>query len=259
MDLQIVLWTFLSAGLGASLGSFFNVVAERTLEGRSWWGRERSRCAACGNVLGFTELVPVLSFVVLRGRCRRCGEAIPARCLFVELAGGLLGGLMAWCFAGTWAFPLGYILAFGLLLNSLTDLYSGYIYDAFALIPGVLCLVFRLPGGVSGVMDGFLGAALAFGFIALIIVLSHGGMGWGDAVLMAGVGAGLGWKLAALGLYLGLMAGGFFALVLLLLRRVGRKTAIPLGPFLALGGILAVLAGPSLLAYWGWSAGWPWY
>ena len=179
------------------------------------------------------------------------------RCLATELVGALLGGLMAWRFGLSWAFIMALGLSFGLLLNSLTDIYSGYIYDAFALIPGLICLAARMPGGLSALLDGALGAALAFGFIALVIVVSRGGMGWGDAVLMAGVGAGLGWRLACVALYLGLMAGGFFALILLLLRKVGRKTAIPPGPFLALGAVLALFAGPSLLDFWGWETGWP--
>lgn len=258
LELETFLLILLAAGFGASLGSFLNVVAERTLENRPWWGRERSRCAGCGEILGMADLIPVISYLCLRGRCRHCTAPIPMRCLTAELAGALLGGLMAWRFGLSWAFPMALGLSFGLLLNSLTDIYSGYIYDAFALVPGLLCLALRLPGGIGGILDGVLGAVLAFGFIALVILVSRGGMGWGDAVLMAGVGAGLGWRLAAVALYLGLMAGGFFALILLALRKVGRKTAIPLGPFLALGGVLALLAGPSLMGFWGWQAGWPW-
>jgi leader peptidase (prepilin peptidase)/N-methyltransferase len=255
---ETFLLVLLTAGLGASLGSFLNVVAERTLEDRPWWGTERSRCGECRAVLGVPDLVPVLSYLYLGGKCRHCAASIPLRCLGVELTGAFLGGLMAWRFGLSWSLPLGLGLSFGLLLNSLTDLYSGYIYDAFALSPGILCLALRLPGGLPALLDGILGAGLAFGFIALVIVVSRGGMGWGDAVLMAGVGAGLGWRLAAVALYLGLMCGGFFAVFLLAMRKVGRKTAIPLGPFLALGAVLALLTGPSLLGLWGWGAGWPW-
>lgn len=258
MDLQIVVLAALGAILGASLGSFLNVVAERTLEGRSWWGFERSACSCCGNELKAGDLVPILSFLRLRGKCRSCGGLIPRRCLWVEVVGAFLGGVLAWRWGFSWALPLAFMVSFGLFLNSLTDLYSGFIYDAFALVPGIACLVLRLPGGFSALLDGFLGAALSFGFIALIIIVSRGGMGWGDAVLMAGVGAALGWRLSCVGLYLGLMVGGVFALVLLATGRVKRKTAIPLGPFLAFGGVLSLLVGPALLAFWGWAPGWPW-
>lgn len=83
-------------------------------------------------------------------------------------------------------------------------------------------------------------------------------MGWGDAMLMAGCGAGLGWRLTGLGLYLGFMSGGLVALALLAMKRVGRKTALPLGPFLAFGAFLSLLFGPAILGYWRWGAGWPW-
>lgn len=258
MDLQIAILVLLAAILGASLGSFLNVVAERTLEGRSWWGTERSHCPACGTALKARDLVPILSFLLLGGRCRTCGAPIPLRCLLVEMAGAFLGGLLAWRWGVSWALLLAFTVSFGLLLNSLTDFYSGFIYDAFALIPGIACLLLRFPGGGAALLDGLLGAALSFGFIGFIIVVSRGGMGWGDAVLMAGVGAALGWQLSCVGLYLGLMVGGVFALVLLAMGRVQRKTAIPLGPFLAMGGVLALLVGPDLLGFWGWVPKWPW-
>lgn len=258
MDLEMAFLTLLGAILGASLGSFLNVVAERTLEGRAWWGTERSRCPVCGEGLKARDLVPILSFVCLRGKCRSCRSSIPSRCLWVEIAGAFLGGLLAWRWGFTWALPLAFTVSFGLFLNSLTDLYSGFIYDAFALVPGVACLLLRISGGFPALLDGVLGAALSFGFISIIIVVSRGGMGWGDAVLMAGVGAALGWRLSCIGLYLGLMAGGVSAVVLLAMGRVKRKTAIPLGPFLALGGVLALVVGPGLLSFWGWVPGWPW-
>lgn len=258
MDLQMAVLAVLGAILGASLGSFLNVVAERTIEGRSWWGCERSCCSSCGKGLDACDLVPVFSYLWLRGKCRVCDNPIPLRCFWVEVLGAFLGGLIAWRWGLSWALPLAFTVSFGLFLNSLTDLYSGFIYDAFALVPGIASLVLRIPGGFPALLDGVLGAAVSFGFIALIIVVSRGGMGWGDAVLMAGVGAALGWRLSCVGLYLGLMAGGVFALILLAMGRVKRKTAIPLGPFLAIGSVLALLLGPFLLAFWGWMPGWPW-
>lgn len=132
--------------------------------------------------------------------------------------------------------------------HSLTDLSCGYIYDRAVCVSLVAAAALRLIWQGSGAL-----APLAFGVlagwlpIALVIVVTRGGMGWGDAGLMAGVGAFLGWKLALLSLYAGFMAGGSGALVLLLTGRVRRRDPLPLAPFLALGVFAALL--------WGWSVG----
>ena len=91
-----VIFVLFSALLGASMGSFLNVVAARTVEGRPWWGSERSRCDICGKVLSAVELVPLLSWLGFSGRCRSCGAKIPARYLLVEVFGAAVGGLIAW-------------------------------------------------------------------------------------------------------------------------------------------------------------------
>ncbi len=148
---------------------------------------------------------------------------------------------------------------FFLLFHALTDLLSGFIYDAAALAQGVCGLAARFAsGGVPSAVDGLFGAALGFCVIYAIIVLSRGGMGSGDAVLMAGAGACLGWKLCALGLYLGFMCGGAVVLVMLALKKWKRKDVIPLAPFLAAGCVGALCAGGPLLEFFGSSLSSPW-
>ncbi len=255
--------------LGSVLGSFLNVVARRTVAGESWWGKSRSRCDACGTFLTSSELIPLLSWLVQRGRCRTCGAAIPKSYFYVELVCALIGALVT----ARWgqALPEGVVngkallplllastAAYSLYLNALTDLYSGYIFDLFALAPGALGLLLRVGGGGQGLTDGLLGAALGYGIIACIILLSRGGMGWGDAHLMAGLGSILGWKMTGTALYFGFLLGGFWAVLLLVTGRAKRKDAIPLGPFLALGGLAAILCGPSFLAWFGIASEWPW-
>ncbi len=257
----LVLW---GATLGACLGSFLNVVASRALAGDSWGGLSRSRCPQCHKELHWYELIPFFSFALQRGKCRGCARPISWRYPAVELAGALLGGAI-WGRWGLspWALALGTIAAFSLLLNTLTDLEEGTIFDLFALLPGALGLGIRIGGGGEALVDGLAGAALGFGVIATVILASRllsgqEGMGWGDASLMAGTGALLGWKLAVVALYGGILAGGVVILPLLLLGKVHRKDAVPLGPFLALGGVGSLLAGPHVLAWMGWMPGWPW-
>ena len=253
-----VLFVVFSARLGASMGSFLNVVASRTVEGRRWWGGERSRCDSCGKVLSALELIPWLSWFISSGRCRSCGAEIPARYLLVEVCAAAAGGLLAWKWGLSATTAFAAVIAAGLFLNALTDLYSGYVYDLFAWGLGAAGLVLRIGGGWGALADGLLGAGLGFSVIAVIIIVSRGGMGWGDASLMAGMGAALGWRLTAWGLYTGFMMGGLTALALLLLRKVRRKDALPLGPFLAAGGILSMLTGSWFFSYLGMGPGWPW-
>ena len=247
-----------SALLGACMGSFLNVVASRTVEERSWWGGERSRCDSCGRELTALELIPIVSWFALSGGCRSCGAKIPLGYLLVEVGGAAIGGLIAWRWGVSVTSAFAAVVAAGLFLNALTDLYSGFVYDLFAWGLGAVGMIMRIGGGWGALLDGLLGAGLGFAVIAVIIFVSRGGMGWGDASLMAGAGAALGWQLSAWGLYSGFMIGGVIALGLLLFRRVRRKDAIPLGPFLAVGGIVSMLTGTWFYSFLGMSVGWPW-
>lgn len=244
--------------LGASLGSFLNVVAGRSVAGTSWWGGSRSKCPRCGAVLCWRDLVPVLSWVLLRGRCRYCGGRIAFRYAGAEICGAAMGGLLASRWGLSVSLLLSLAAAFGLFLNALTDLEEGYVFDIFPLVMGICGVVLRLLPGGGSLLDGFLGAAAGFAVIALIILLSRGGMGWGDATLTAGTGVLLGWKFTLLTLYLGFMAGGVFSLALLAAGKLGRKDAVPLVPFLALGGVLTLLFGPWILSLANIDPGLPW-
>ena len=244
--------------IGASLGSFLNVVAQRSIAGASWWGRERSACPMCGRTLSCRDLFPLFSYLCLRGRCRHCGGKIPLRYVGVELLGAFMGAALFLKWGLSPALLFGFIAAFGLLLNALTDIDEGNVFDVFPLVMGICGLGLRLAAGREALLDGLAGGASAFAAVACIILLSRGGMGWGDATLMAGTGAVLGWKFALLTLYLGFMAGGVISLTLLALGKVKRKDALPLVPFLALGGMAALLGGPWMLSLAGTGPGWPW-
>ena len=210
-------------------------------------------CESCGRVLSASELVPVFSWLIQRGRCRTCGAFLSPRYLVVELIGAAGAASVMWRWGLSWACALSLAGFFGLLLNALTDYESGEIFDAFALTMGLLGLLLRLAGGWGAVLEGGMGAATGWGIFALIILLSRGGMGWGDACFMGGIGAILGWKLTLLAFYLGILSGGVGVVVLLLRGRVrfGRGDSIPLVPYLAFGCYLTLLGGPDILAWLG--------
>lgn len=239
--------------LGACLGSFLNVAAHRSIQGRSWYGRERSACESCGHVLGASELVPIVSWLIQRGKCRHCGAKISVRYILVELLCAALAITVIYRWGISWAAVISSVGTCGLVLNSLTDYESGDVFDAFAIAPGIVCLILRIAGGFPAVLDGLAGAAAGWGIFAVIIVLSRGGMGWGDAVFMAGAGAVMGLKFTLFAFYAGIMAGGFWVIIMLLIGRLhwGRGEAVPLVPFLAIGCFLTMIFGPEIFAYLG--------
>lgn len=235
---------------GACLGSFLNVVAHRSINGRSWWGNERSVCESCGHVLGFFELIPVFSWLFLRGKCKNCGAKISVRYVLIEIICAAMAVLIFYKYKFSWACLLVSAGSCGLVVNSLTDFEAGDVFDIFAAVPGVLGLLIRIAGGTEAILDGLEGAAAGWGVFALIIFLSRGGMGWGDASFMGGMGAVLGLKFILASLYIGIMIGGAFALILLLIGKVkwGRHDTMPLVPFLACGCFIMMIYGDEIFS-----------
>ena len=233
------------------MGSFLNVAAHRSVINRPWWGNERSVCESCGHVLGFFELIPFFSWLFLRGKCKNCGAKISIRYILVELICAAMAVMIFYKFKISWACLLVSVGACSLVLNSLTDFESCDVFDVFAITPGVLALLIRFSGGWSAVLDGLEGAAAGWGVFALIIFLSRGGMGWGDASFMGGMGAVLGLKFVFASLYLGIMFGGVFALIMILLGKFkwGRHDTMPLVPFLSCGCFVMMIFGSEIFKW----------
>ena len=188
---------------------------------------------------------------MLRGRCRVCKAKISVRYILVEIVCAVLAVMILTRWGMSWATLLVSIGTCGLVVNSLTDIESGEVLDVFSITPGVMALVIRIAGGKWAVLDGVAGALIGWGIFAAIIFLSRGGMGWGDAVFMCGMGAVLGWRLTLLAFYLGIMTGGVWAIALLIIGRVkwGRHDSLPLVPFLAVGCFAAMIWGVEIFAW----------
>ena len=237
--------------LGACLGSFLNVVAHRSVINKTWWGSERSICETCGHVLGFWELIPIFSWLFQRGKCKNCGAKISIRYLLIEIICASMAVMIFYKYKISWTCLLFGIGACGLVLNSLTDFESGDVFDIFAIAPGVLGLLVRIAGGWPAVLDGIEGAAVGWGIFALIIFLSRGGMGWGDASFMGGMGAVLGMKFTLAALYIGILAGGAFAIIMIIIGRFkwGRHDTMPLVPFLSIGCFVIMIFGNEIFSW----------
>ncbi len=240
----------LAAVLGLVIGSFLNVVVWRVPRGESVV-RPGSHCPRCGRQIRGRDNVPVLSWLLLRGRCRDCGEPISARYPAVELVTGALFAVMAWRFGLAWDLPAYLYLTAIAVALALIDVDVRRLPDAIVLPSYVVAAaLLLLPAAVENRWDDLLRAVLAgailFAVYFALAFVNPRGMGFGD-VKLAGVLGGylgwLGWGALGVGAFLGFLLGGLYGGALMVLRKAGRKSAIPFGPFMLAGALLAVLVG----------------
>jgi leader peptidase (prepilin peptidase)/N-methyltransferase len=235
---------------GLVIGSFLNVVIARLPEQRSLW-MPGSTCPGCGNAIAWHDNIPLVSFAVLRGRCRACATPIPWRYPMVEAATAALF-VLAWLVFGgdVRQFVMAVVFLAALVAITVIDLRHQIIPDAITL-PGIVAgLLASLVTGRISWVESVGGALLGSGLFVAIIVLSRGGMGGGDLKLGAMLGAFLGWQALLVALFVAVMLGGLSAVALVVSRRLGRKDAIPFGPFLALGGAVALFWADAILAWY---------
>ncbi len=243
---------------GLVLGSFLNVCIHRIPEEGASIVRPPSHCPSCGKGIRFYDNVPLVSYILLRGRCRHCGEAISSRYPVVELATGLLSlGLMLRHGPGA---PYALSLAFvsGLLVVSFIDLQHQIIPDVISK-PGVALGIVAsvVPGWPVYWANALIGAGAGGGSLLVVRwayerLTGKEGMGLGDVKLLAMIGAWMGWRdlpfVILASSLLGILIGG----TALLVARRGLRVRIPFGPFLALGALLMFFFGPEVRAlYYG--------
>lgn len=240
----------ITAIYGLLLGSFLTVVVDRVPRGASIV-LPGSACGNCGLRLGARDLIPVVSWLALRGKCRRCHTSIGKEPLILELMTGVLFGLFAWHFGLDWALPAFCVLGAGLIALSWIDLHTKrlprqIIYVTAAVGVPLLVLAAVLRHEPRRIWMMLLGAGCALVFMAIVYIASRGGMGDGDVRLSPLLGAYLGWLnpgLVAVGMFMGFLAGAAVGVAMMGVGRAGRKTAVPFGPFLALGTVVAVFIG----------------
>ncbi len=234
---------------GLAIGSFLNVVIARVPARRSLW-RPRSACPGCGTAIAWHDNIPVLSFLVLRGRCRACGMPISWRYPIVELVTAAAFAMAYLAFGPTPEFVVAAGLLAALIAITVIDLEHQLIPDVIT-VPGVLVgLAANLATGRVSWLDSAVGVVLAGGLFLAVILVSGGGMGGGDLKLGAMLGAFLGWQVVLVALFIGVVCGGALAIVLLASGRSGRKDPIPFGPFLAAGGAVALFWGDRIVAWY---------
>lgn len=209
----------------------------------------------CGKRLPARDLLPIISFILLRGKCRYCYNKISLQYPLVELAAGILFVLI-WLSTGfSWATPAGWTFMAVMVAVTVTDLKHLIIPDQVLLAGGLTGLPFLLLHSWQGTLWGIAAALAAGGFLLAIAVASRGGMGGGDIKLAAIMGLFLGPRMVWLALFLAFLIGGMAGIALLLSGTKERKDLVPFGPFLALGGVLALLWGTDIInwymSFWG--------
>jgi len=249
-----ITWPLVVA-LAATLGSFLNVCIARLPRGESVV-YPASHCPRCRAPIRAYDNIPLVSFVVLRGRCRDCRAPISWRYPLVEALAAAAGLVVLWRLGPSWEGLRALVLVLALIAVTFTDLEHRMIPDWITL-PGILVgLAFQLyPAPWSGLADGLLGAVVAGGLFYAIAWLSprvfgKEGMGGGDIKLAAMMGAFLGLKVVIVAIYAGVLVGGVSAVALLVLGLARFREHIAFGPFLALGGVVAALWGRPILAWY---------
>ncbi len=255
MSTHFELVAALPAGIaGLAIGSFGTVVADRLPRGESL-SRPGSHCDSCGRALRAWENVPVLSYLLVRGRCSSCGARISPRVLLMEL-------LTAACFVGFsgrlasyWALPAYCVLSAGLIVLSAIDfrlrrLPTAIVYWTGALGAALLLVASAGTGDWGALVSAGIGGAACFAVFLAIFMAVPRGIGFGDVRLVAVCGLMLGWlglRVVPLGLLLGFVLASVPALALVALRKANRKSQIPFGPYLAAGAIVGSLFGPAII------------
>lgn len=249
--------------LGIAVGSFLNVCIDR-LPRRQSLVTPPSHCDACGRRLALFDLIPIVSYLWLRGRCRYCGASIPRRTLAVELATGLLLALIVFIDGFSIQFLVLAFYACLFLVLAVIDLEHGLILNVITYPAIGISLVLSPFWSNLGFSREFLGestmlpvflSSLSGGgifaiFFFIIALLYRGGIGWGDVKMAALVGLAVGFPSVVVAMMISFVSGGLTAGVLLLLRLRKRKDAMPYGPFLSMGAFVALLWGADLAAWY---------
>jgi len=239
---------------GLAVGSFLNVVIYRVPRNESIVS-PRSKCPSCAAPIKDRDNIPVVSWLLLKGRCRNCGVPITPRYLYVELAGGALFAGAAARLGFRWDLPAVLILLAGLLALACIDLEhlilpKKVVYPTLVLVAGLLTLAAAETHQWHNLLVAAISAVAWFVVFYLLNFASPRLLGFGDVRLALVLGLGLGWfgwRYVVLGFFAANLLGAILGLTLIAMKKMTREQPIPYGVFLALGAALAIFAGPEIV------------
>jgi leader peptidase (prepilin peptidase)/N-methyltransferase len=262
LNIPIAFLFFVIFLAGLSFGSFLNVIVYR-LPARKSIVKPPSSCPSCEKLLGPVDLIPLIGYILLRGRCRYCGVKISLRYPVVELCTGLLFLFTFYHFGFNLSALFYLTLLYLLLTISLIDLEhrivpntlvaTGFIIALMLQIPGLAALVFNVPEAMltgRPLSDALFGMLAGGGVLLLVFIISRGGMGAGDVKLIAMIGFYVGLSGTAVVLLLAFLFGALVGVTFMVLGKLTRKDALPFAPYLALAALIQVFWGEQI---------WHWY
>lgn len=258
--------------IGLAVGSFLNVVIHRLpiMMDHDWaaqcaelrgeeiapgdtltLAKPRSRCPSCGHVITAMENIPLLSWLMLRGRCSACGTPIGVRYPLVELLAGLLSAACAVAFGPTLQLVGALIFVWALIALTFIDLDTQLLPDSITLPLVWAGLAVNLLGGFTDLESAVIGAIAGYlvlwtVFWAFKLATGKEGMGYGDFKLLAAIGAFLGWQVLPVVILLSSLVGAVVGIAMIALRSHGREVPIPFGPYLAAAGLIALFFGQAV-------------
>ena len=250
---MIVAPVILLALFGLAVGSFLNVCIYRLPRGESL-AFPASHCPSCRRTLAWFENVPVVGWLALRGRCRTCGEAISPMYPIVEVTTGAVFVAGYWFYGWMPLLPVRLLFACAMIVLFAIDLHHHILPNVITVPGAVAGLAFSLvlpPGWLASLIGVLAGAGVLFA-IAETYYRLRGieGLGMGDVKMLAMIGAFLGWKLMLVTLVLASLSGSIVGVAVVLSGRGGMKFALPFGTFLAVGALVAAVAGEPIVAWY---------
>lgn len=242
--------------LGLAVGSFLNVCIDRLPQNKSI-AFPPSHCEGCQHKLAAKDLIPVFSYLRLRGRCRYCQASVPRRLFWVELATGVVFALLAWHYGLSPALGIMAFYACLFIVVSVIDLDHGLILNKVVYPSLVVALLLALLPRpwltqwiVTGIANAAIGGAIGFGIFLLIALVSRGGMGWGDVKLAGLIGLATGFPLVFLSIIMAAILGGIVAVAMVIAKKKQRRQTIPFGPFLAVAAMITLLWGSNIMTWY---------
>jgi leader peptidase (prepilin peptidase)/N-methyltransferase len=240
----------LAGVVGAVVGSFLNVVAHRLPRGESVV-KPRSRCPGCGTQISSLDNIPIFSWLLLRGRCRSCGERISPRYPLVEAGTALLCAAVVVAKGVDWEALLGIVFVLLLVPITLIDLDTRRIPNVITGPGSIAAVAIVAIFALDELPEHLIAGAAAGGFLLVAALAYPRGMGMGDVKLAGMMGLFLG-RAVAPAMFVALIAGSLVGALIIarLGAEKGRKTAIPFGPYLALGGVVGLFAGDAIVDWY---------
>lgn len=239
---------------GSVIGSFLNVCIYRIPREESI-AYPSSHCPKCNTPLKWYNLIPVLSFLFQKGKCRYCGESISPQYPIVELLNGFLYTIIFYFYGATIDFAFYSLLLSILVIISFIDCYHQIIPDTLVAIVFILTISYKLLLFILykipfNLKYNMLALLLGGGLFLLIALVSKGGMGGGDIKLISVLGFILGLKKTILNILLSFIIGAVFSVILLLLKKKGKKDPIPFGPFINIAFCITIFFGDCIINWY---------